>query len=497
MGAEDEIGYAGPALVYEPSVGGNTYAPPTRFRTPAQRSYADVDRLDAMLAFLIQAGGDLAAVVEEDLVKYGLPIQYGDTKLIEAVKIEWPAALNETRDHISYRFYRYLVVKRTTSAAYIRQRFEEGVRDFTGTHSLDILTLAQTIIDEAKLVQEFRSTYVGAVDDQSEHRTIELFMDWTESARMELERLTKLHNTRDAIVLANSEVDVTTPREAKNAQAMFKVKLNVVNRQIADTVGFIKRNYSEHAPTFYGKFLGPALQFRLNASRGFHPSAGLLGVEMQNTANALDTNLAVVQADQQRRNALFTSKMAEATDQIAKQNVYRNYINQLSPVGKTVVPGQGGTAVVLPGEDDGEVQYFESDDVRYTPAAAPPLSSSHSALAELGIADAHPQYLLKSGGTITGDIFVDAGVTIDGVDVGEHEHTGVDGSKKVQGGNIEGGTVTPVVIDHDVSPDTPTNLHLLSQSVRIVPPGVTVVDIQIAWEGEDHNTFEVQTVPMG
>lgn len=56
------------------------------------------------------------------------------------------------------------------------------------------------------------------------------------------------------------------------------------------------------------------------------------------------------------------------------------------------------------------------------------LKSAHGILDDL-TEDSHPQYLMKSGGIITGDIKVENNSKIDGVQISEHSHSGSDGSK--------------------------------------------------------------------
>lgn len=496
MGDEDKIGYAGPSSKYEPSVGGNLGTTEISFKTPAQRSYADVDRLDRVLAMLIEQGQRFINVLEEELVQIVMPVVLGDDRLMEAVRVEWPTSLGTQKDNVSYRFYRWLAVRKTTSAAYIRQRFEEAVRDITGTHSLDLLELVNIIVMEAKLVQQFRATYIGRVDDASEYRTVELFLDWADGASERLRQLSTVHVQRETLGLSNTDIASTTPREAKNAQAMFKVKLNSANKELTNVMSFLRRNYADHAATFYGKFLGPALQFRLNANRGFHPSTGVIGQEMMVTANALDTNLSVVQADQMRRNMIFETKTAQAAQQIVRQDLYRTYVNQLSVQGAAVTPGTAGTVMVTPDAAD-EVEFFESDDIKYaTPETVLPTSASHFTLADLDNINAHPQYLLRDGDLLTGNLDLAEGVTIGGIIPGRHQHNGTDGSSKINGVDIADGSVGPGVIDRTIVPERPQALRLVGQRSRINPPGVTVVDAEVAWEGKDTLSYEIQSVPL-
>jgi hypothetical protein len=91
---------------------------------------------------------------------------------------------------------------------------------------------------------------------------------------------------------------------------------------------------------------------------------------------------------------------------------------------------------------------------------------------------------------------MDTGIRIDGIDPGEHQHTGLDGSKQVHGGDIAPGTIGPPAIDPGNLPPTPLNLRVLSQTQRVVPPGVTVVDVQLAWDDDPDLSYEVQIAPI-
>ena len=45
--------------------------------------------------------------------------------------------------------------------------------------------------------------------------------------------------------------------------------------------------------------------------------------------------------------------------------------------------------------------------------------------------DAHPQYLKLGGGTLSGNLDVDSGVLIAGMNLAAHTHTGLDGSSSI------------------------------------------------------------------
>ena len=56
-----------------------------------------------------------------------------------------------------------------------------------------------------------------------------------------------------------------------------------------------------------------------------------------------------------------------------------------------------------------------------------PAGVDHNSLANLTTGDPHTQYLPKAGGALTGNVTADAGVLVDGVDVGSHTHSGAAG----------------------------------------------------------------------
>jgi hypothetical protein len=488
---DDDIRYAGPVLDYTPGPGSD-YAPEKIFyKTPKESSYADVNRLDNLINYLITTGDRAVAALELQLSAYVLPVPASDTRLRQAVAAEWPSGLGEVKNEVSYRLYRYLAFRQTTTAAYIRQRFEASVRDYTGSHGLDLLMLITMITNEARLIQEFKATYIGVVDDKSEYRTIELFIDWAENGVKRLDDFQKLEATAKNITLPANETTSVSAGEARQAQAMFKVKLNMANREVADSIDYLKRNFSDHASTFYGRFLGPALQYRLHVSRTPQVFDGRLSVEAETSANAMDTNLQVAQADQLRRNMAFDKKVGEALDELTRQNVYRNYINQLAPVGQAIAPGVGGTVMKVD-SDPVEVAFYESAD-RPVDSGADVLEAFHGDLKGLEDPLAHPQYLLLAGGTMDGNLELKAGVRVDGIRPKTHQHDGLDGSTQIKGTDIENSTVPPGVIDHEIKPNRPLGLHLLGQATRVVPPGVSIVDATVGWEGDPSLQYEVQT----
>jgi hypothetical protein len=65
-----------------------------------------------------------------------------------------------------------------------------------------------------------------------------------------------------------------------------------------------------------------------------------------------------------------------------------------------------------------------------------------------------------------------------------HAHTGKDGTLRISASDIEFADVA--------QPQAPSDLRLVKFTQAIVPPGVTLFDALISWEGSDEHTYDVQ-----
>lgn len=463
-------------------------------------SYADIDELNQNLATLISLMSDLEKDLEEDLLNFALPVGDFDKRLVEAHNEEWPNELGQPKKQVSFRYYKALRLRNTTSASYIRKRYEEAARDVTGTHSIDLLSLAATIKIEATLVQGFINEYIGEVDDSSEHRILELFQDWTYEALRYARILRDFFATRETSkeLFPTDEINGLTPEEARQGQAVFKVKLNSYNDNIVKNIEFLNKNFSEFASVFYDRFLGPALTFRLGVGRRILPTGSKLTQEVQQASQELDANLRMALADQMRRNSLFTKKFEQIFNDVQERDKYRTYINQLAPKGK-VTPKSAGPRVMVPlKEDDSQVQYWWATEqaAKGSEPDQGTFRASHTALVDLD-KDSHPQYLKKAGGTVTGDLHMADGVKIDSMRPSTHRHTGADGTPQIHGSDIIGKTLGDDVVDTEQKPATPTGLAIERFKSNVVPPGVTLIDAYLIWTGNSNNTYEVQLSNLG
>lgn len=499
MSDNDQFNNPKPNKQYKPTIGDFKLPDVTRRGRGAPETYADLGGLLRGLEKLINEINSFQSTLEKKLKKYALSIAAEDQKLISSNVAEWPIErLGAPKPYITYDFYKALRFRTTTSAAYIRKRYEEGARDVTGTSALDFLHLTSLIRDEATLIQEFLNVYLGNVNDVAEFRTIEQFQDWLLAAvgyERQFRAFYEKGETNPQFVLP-TEIQRTTSEEAKQGQALFKLKLNAKNDIIERDLEFLKRNFSEYASTFYTQYLGPALKFRLHVSSRSLPIGSNLNKAISESSNQMDILLSSALTDQRRRRVLFESKMDTIFSAVRERDTYRSYINQLSVKGREMPVS--GPAVMIEGREptDAEVDFFrEAEYQEELPQAG--FSPPHSALSGLDAND-HDQYLLRDGGNvISGHITMEEGTTFDGMRPSQHRHTGEDGTPQIHGADIIDGTLGDNVVDPTLKPPSPTDLRVVSYDEIITPPGAVAIDVTVEWRGLPHYTYEVQLTRTG
>jgi hypothetical protein len=128
------------------------------------------------------------------------------------------------------------------------------------------------------------------------------------------------------------------------------------------------------------------------------------------------------------------------------------------------------------------------------------LKSSHNLLDDLG-QDSHPQYLMKSGCSITGDISVENDARVDGVQISKHVHNGVDGSPRIRSIDIDYESVRmDINLEQINSAAKEVIISVDSFTPDILTGGVPVADVNISIEipdeFKDKYDFEILYVEL-
>lgn len=473
---------------YKPDIGSNVPRPGDQYTVdPSLDTYADIDELNSDLQRLMDRVNEFILTLEEDLANYDLVIYPdADPRLLESHIIEWPSSLGSRSEAISYSYYKSLRLRNTASASYIRKRYEEAVRDVGGTVSLDLLILVQIVRNEIFLIQDFIASSIQDVDDTSEFRIIEAFQDWVQSSFGYESTLRALFREREKRVIPATEIQRTTATEAREGQAVSKAKLNSYNNLLTQEIESLRRSFESFSEAFFKKSLAPAMRYRLKVGRKPNPNVTELDSEVAYTSNVLSESIRLALADETRRRSTFESKLQNSIRYIAGQSRARNTIRELSVKGKPL-PSEGTRIVSKTGLSDA---YSHDDFAKSisTDSSGPSLDSLHSALGSLEAND-HPQYLLRAGGMITGNVELSEDGSIDGVIPSKHRHTGLDGSPQINGADIIGGTLSEDAVDPERKPPRPEELTFIKYTGSA---NSGLIDASMSWYGDSRYTYEIQ-----
>lgn len=402
---------------------------------------------------------------------------------------------------VSYPMYLYLLKNHSSNAAtYIRTVYEMAIRDAGGCNCLDIMSMLLIIQSEAERVKSFLIDFIGEINDTSEYRILENFQTWTEDARITVVKLRKTAKKEYTGSLPSAEVDSLKRKEAREFQAIFKIKLNVVNRNLVNDFTALAREYVQNSDYFYNKYLGKALKFRLKVGTSIIEidKSPVLKAEAEQTITTLNAEFFAALTDQVKRNRLFRSKYKQLLDAMLVRDTYASYIFQLSNKGTRLKKRFVPTALT---EDEEAFFAIDVDDYNVITelVSEKNFTKSHSLLEDLDDPDAHPQYLLKAGGELTGDITLADGVKVDGIVPSLHEHTGEDGSVKISGANIEYNSITDTNVDtSNSSTSVPENVLISKQEASMNSLGQSKVVVELGFDVDTTNiaSYEFEIIKL-
>lgn len=499
MSDDNQIIYPGHERFYKPDIGNAKQSPRPRFSN--QTGYHNLALLRSLIDKILQETETVIKDSEQELSAFSLKVQDG-SKLQEAHLAEWPSNMSDPKDYVSYAEYKALESVDTRGAHYVRKVYEDHVRGPYGSNAIDVILGSKSIRQEALHIKEFLDDSIGdSVSDTSEHRTLELLQDWAETAFEYARGFGVLRKARieKPSQIPSSELDTLSPTKATEYQAIFKVKANSINNDIAKKQEELSKEFDQFSEVYYKRFLGPSLKFRKQVTSNVESEisgGSFLGSQIREAAGALNHNVSSLLADQMRRNDSFSSKVYDLLAFIRGRDNYVGFIEQLGTVGKTI--SSPFTQVDL---DPEEIEGFKTfvAEVQDKKAASNPFSSMHNEVVGRDADDAHDQYLNRKGGNVVGDVTLDDNVKIDGMrpgGVASHHHQGVDvdGTNRIQGKDIE--DLVTTAIDRNELMCYPINLRHINNQPHTGTNNVTLVNSQISWDCDPNLTFELQVVPI-
>lgn len=425
--------------------------------------------------------------LDEDAIQTGEDVIYGsgDPSLAEFVTKE------TVPSYICFDEFSFAEKHLSTAARKLITEYKEAISLTTFSYFFQLRKLLDLFLREIACIKQSLLVDFGEQYENESQQQVALQYDsWAKAALHYTSRVAKIIATQSR-QLPSAEVDQISKKQAAQFQAFFAVRLNAVDSEIEDILSSLQRDLVDNCEIFYHRYLTPAmklnkdisdpLEFDFNTT-AFQSDFPSLAGELLVTTNVLKGNFVSVHADLLDRLRLMMERTDSILMLIHEKKKYANFISQLG--NKAIQKNQ----VLRTITNDVFSQFFRSAPLDSSKSNS--LISSHSDLDGLE-ENSHPQYLLRDGGVITGNIQVGDGYKIDGVDVSHHKHTGSDGSSRISILDID----YTVVRESSNSVEEPFSVYIEGFIPDIIDGGIPVFDavvaIEIGDEGLEGYEYEI------
>jgi hypothetical protein len=373
---------------------------------------------------------------------------YANMNIEKAHSAVWKDALKHNAEAkkysmpevVCYEEYLFAEKHRCRSCRAFVKEYELTISQSTFGHLLDVRKVIKNLLNELLIIKNIVTYYLGeSYRDDTEAQIAKYLTDWTKAASHYTKQLAK-EITTTPISIPQTELDQISKKQAAQFQSFFSIKINSYTTEIHTLSNLIKRESVDTAEAFYKNYLLPALSMK---SKVIEPM--MLDLETSNLGKRIPTlfkemfvansavvgNLGAITADLLERNNLMYRRFDALLQAIKLKRRYINYLVQLESLGlkrKNVLLTQVSDSVNIYKDiyDNIPVDISERENLR----------SSHNDLDDVD-GDAHPQYLRRDGGIITGDILIQEGVKIAGIDLANHTHNFEDGSIPISAASID------------------------------------------------------------
>ena len=273
-------------------------------------------------------------------------------------------------------------------------------------------------------------------EDESQEQAAIFYFSWAKMAENHTRLVTEeLNENSDQI--PSSEVDLISKKQAAQFQAFFSIRVAAYTESIDNLLFSMKKYLLDTCHVFYTKYVSPSLKFKSQVAApleldllttSMRTSMPTLAEEVVTAVNSFKGNFGSILTDMVQRRSNIQQKFDNLLSLNIQRKKYISYIDQLSS------KASSRPKIIIKIDEDKHSFLF--DQITIDDSSRMSLSSVHGNLDSLNDND-HPQYLMRSGGTIFGDIIMTEGVTIDGVDIDTHAHTGEDGSVRIKSTDID------------------------------------------------------------
>jgi hypothetical protein len=386
-------------------------------------------------------------------------------------------------DYISFSEYKYAERSMSTSARRMLENYHQSISQSSFAYLFDLRNLLTFMLNEASNIKDILLLKFGDdYEDDSQKQIALQFDSWAKMASQHTQYIRQTIISSPSQIPA-SELDKTTKRQSVEFQAFFSIKLNALHDETKNVIESLKRDYLDNCDIFYQRYLSQSIDFKnqivSSMELDYYTTAmsrelPVMTQELLSATNIINANFGMILADMIQRNYVINFNVEKLFSLVTSKRKYSNYIYQLSS------KGQPKPVIIKTVKDDKYAKIFDSTHETYRTESD--LVSSHASLDDL-MEDHHPQYLLKDGGIISGDISVENNAKIDGVKLSTHSHTGSDGSERIKSIDID---YVSVRQSEELVPPQPLSVNIVSYVTDILDGGVPLADAIIDIEIDDN-----------
>jgi len=409
-------------------------------------------------------------------------------KLIKDQSKNSTIAKNNPPQYISFDQYLFAESYQSTASRRLIQEYHEAISHSTFSYLFQLRKILDLFLNEIYFIRRsLTKNYGDAYENEPQQKIAIQYDAW---GKMALHYALRVDETIKTLYtgIPNAEVDQITKTQAAKLQAFFAIRVNAADSEINDLLSSLERDIKDNGDIFYEQYLDnslrisseilESLEFDFLTTR-FASDNPSLAKEVIVATNFIKGNYSSILADYMERYSNVMMKTDAIFQLIAEKRRYCKFINQLS---NKSIKSKKILKIV---ETDNYGPLFGS--IRFDQSRNDTFMSSHSDLDDLE-KDSHPQYLLKNGGRITGDIQCTDGVTIDGVDISSHRHNGTDGSVKINALDIDYSSLRNENQQTGVYAPKPLSVSVDAHIPDIISGGIPVFDTIIAIETIDDSS---------
>lgn len=403
---------------------------------------------------------------------------------------------------VSYQEFIYAEQHQCRGCRRFVKEYNKLISTTTFGHIFIFRKIALALLNEASCIaSSLEGDFDSDYENDSQQKIATHYVYWLKMATHYKKLFEKTIPSKPTL-LPESEVDQIDKRQAAQFQAFFSIRINSETVNIDNQLHSLTKDLVDDCNIFYDQFISPAIKLKSKViedlsldirTTNMIGSLPRLAEEAITAVLTVEGNFKSVLTDMLERKNLMIKKIDSIYQSVLSRRKYVLYVSQLAS------KALSKNKIVTENYDPIYVEQIKNAIINRDEKVNS-YTSSHSSFSNLN-EDSHPQYLLKSGGVITGNISVEQDVTIDGVQISSHAHDGTDGTVRIKSIDIDYDSVrelnkqVPIL---DIKNDLTVTID--SFDTDVLPGGTPVanaiVSIELPDYLKDRYDFEIQYLEM-